>query len=114
MPQNQIPGLLVPGNIDLDNRPVVRNADGSLSTEYSVSFGIDGGREGAARGLTPEQIANAQAAVTPDQLAEQAKSYSGVQVEENPERVERRQERTLEHGMAASGRTTNPQAQMPF
>ena len=34
--------MVVPGNIDLDNRQVVVNTDGSVSTELSFSCEIDG------------------------------------------------------------------------
>ena len=34
--------MVVPGNIDLDNRQVVVNPDGSVSTELSFSVEIDG------------------------------------------------------------------------
>ena len=39
------PGLVTPGNIPLSGRPVVKNDDGTHSSEYSVSFADDKGRE---------------------------------------------------------------------
>lgn len=38
-------GLLEPGNLPIWNRPVVKNADGSHSSEYSTSFQDEQGRE---------------------------------------------------------------------
>ena len=38
-------GMVAQGNINLTGRPIVHNDDGSISTEYSTSFGDDQGHE---------------------------------------------------------------------
>lgn len=56
------PGLVKRGNIDLQNRPVVKNKDGSISTVRSVSFGI-GRREVLVPTVVDGKIVSARQAL---------------------------------------------------
>jgi hypothetical protein len=58
---NMPPGMIQPGNIDVYQRPIINNPDGTISTVNSMSFGMGPGREVLIPGvsstslLSPEQ-----------------------------------------------------------
>ena len=60
------PGLLQPGNIDLYNRPQVKNADGTISTVRSISVDI-----GGKSYLIPTVAADGSGVLTNDQAIQQ-------------------------------------------
>ncbi len=43
--KSQPEGMIEAGNLNLNGRPIIKNSDGSVSSEYSTSFGDDKGRE---------------------------------------------------------------------
>ncbi|WP_442582542.1 M15 family metallopeptidase [Mesorhizobium sp. ASY16-5R] len=53
-PKGDAPGLMASGNIDLAARPVVTNADGSISTVRSMSFEEDDGTEILVPTISPD------------------------------------------------------------
>lgn len=86
-------GLVKPGNIDLNARPVVKNSDGSISTIKSMSVNMDG-VEWLIPTISPDgkQLSERQAIdlfrktgmhlgafATPDFATAYAKAISGMQ-----------------------------------
>jgi hypothetical protein len=43
--KSQPDGMIEAGTLNLNGRPIIRNSDGSVSSEYSFSFGDEKGRE---------------------------------------------------------------------
>ena len=79
--------MLSPGNINIHQRPVVRNADGSVSTVRSMSFTDDSGRNVliptviAGRGIVPPEQA-VQYYYTPDNADAYARALHEQQASE--------------------------------
>lgn len=42
VPERGFPGMIKPGNIDIYNRPLVKNPKGGISTVYSMGVNLDG------------------------------------------------------------------------
>jgi hypothetical protein len=43
--KSQPEGMIEAGNLNLNGRPIIKNSEGSVSSEYSFSFGDDNGQE---------------------------------------------------------------------
>lgn len=53
-PWSQVSGLVEPGNINVFNRPLVHNPDGSTSTVHTMSYGNRAGQEVAVPTVSNE------------------------------------------------------------
>lgn len=66
-PPANSPGMLLPGNINIYNRPIVPNPRGGSSTVFSTSFGTDNGEvmvprvSDGADGRSPHIMSNPEA-----------------------------------------------------
>jgi hypothetical protein len=78
---NMPKGMVAPGTLNLNGRPLIRNADGSVSSEYSFSFGDDNGREILiptvvnGKFLTPDGTKPAKGSAAEKQMYQLAKQH---------------------------------------
>jgi hypothetical protein len=74
-------GLIEPGNLDIRNRPIIQNEDGTHSSEYSISIGDEKGREILiptvvnGRFLTPDGKKPAEGSAAEKQMFRRAEDH---------------------------------------
>lgn len=69
------PGILSPGNIDLENRPEIRNEDGSTSTVMSMTVGLDGGKVALIPRIVKGQVLSPEQAI---EFFKETKQHMGI------------------------------------
>lgn len=72
-------GLVAPGNIDLANRQIVHNADGSISTELSFSIGTDKGEVLIPQVVNGHMLTEKQAIAHYNRTGENLGTFTNVQ-----------------------------------
>jgi hypothetical protein len=94
-------GLKIPGNINLNGRPITPNADGSYSSEKSFSIGTDKGET-----LIPK-IVNGEELSQDDAIKHYKKTGEHMGVFDTPEHADNYAEKTHNRKLTDSKGNTN-------
>lgn len=73
-----IPGLVKSGNIDINHRPLVTNADGSISTVRTISVGTDAGETVIPTVVDGQVVSNARAIAYFKKTGENLGTFSSI------------------------------------